>query len=250
MGIQPARLVAAVSLLLLGCSSSDEPARRPNILFLLTDDQRADTLGIAGHPVIETPNLDRLAADGVLFRQAHVTDPTCSPSRVTYFTGQYERVHGVGFSSSHRMTQSQWANTYPALLRQAGYFTGFVGKFGVEFYDFDAREKFDFWRAHDGWARFFPKPLEHCKIYRDSPEEIITPIMGESVERFLAAAPDERPFCLQVSFSAPHGSITTSMDVTDGGKIDNATESMTKPANRLPEIAGHPIYGSLYRDLT
>ena len=244
-----AAILAAILLIFNGCSSDESAPARPNILFLLTDDQRADTLGVAGHPIIATPHLDRLANDGVLFTQAHVAEPTCSPSRVTYFTGQYERVHGVGFSSTGRMTESQWNASWPALLRESGYYTGFVGKFGVEYYDFDAAEKFDFWRGHNGWARFFAKTVPNCEIYEDSGEEIITPIMAESVERFLESARPGRPFALQVSFSAPHGSITTSMDVLDGGKIDNRTESMTQPANRMPQIADHPIYGSLYRDL-
>lgn len=240
--------IAALGLLALtGCGGADPPSK-PNILFLLTDDQQATTLGVMGHPVIETPNLDRLANDGVLFRQMHVTDPTCSPSRTTYFTGQYERVHGVGFSSTYRMTEDQWQQTYPALIRRAGYHTGFIGKFGVEYYDFDSRGMFDFWRAHDGWARFFPKPRENCQIYKDATNDIITPIMGESVDMFLDSVPGEKPFCLQVSFSAPHGSITTSMDVYDGN-IDNVEYAMSLPANRIPEIADHPIYGSLYRNI-
>ncbi len=242
-------LAAVLSGITLICSCSRQRTpERPNILFLLTDDQQAPALGVMGHPIVQTPNLDRLAREGVLFRQMHVTDPTCSPSRTTFFTGQYERVHGVGFSSTHRMTQAQWAQTYPALLRQAGYYTGFIGKFGVEYYEFNSREKFDFWRAHDGWARFFPKPRDNCEIYRDSQQDIITPIMGESVERFLDSLPADKPFCLQVSFSAPHGSITSSMDVPDGN-VDILNFAMTQPANLLPAIAHHPIYGELYRNI-
>ncbi|MHC4736901.1 MAG: sulfatase-like hydrolase/transferase [Planctomycetota bacterium] len=75
--------------------------KRLNIIFLLTDDQRSGTLSTSGHPIIKTPNLDRLASNGVRFTNAFVTDPTCMPSRVTFLTGLYERVHGVGFSSEH-----------------------------------------------------------------------------------------------------------------------------------------------------
>ena len=221
---------------------------RPNVLFLLSDDQRADTLGCAGHPVIQTPNLDRLAADGVLLTRAFVTDPTCKPSRTTYFTGQYERVHRVGFSSRRTMTEAQWSLTYPALLRRAGYYTGFIGKFGIETYAFrgKADEKFDYWRAHDGWARFWPKPRANCAAYRDAKAEIITPIMAECVEDFLARRDPVRPFCLSVSFSAPHGSISTSMDSLEGNLPRELW--MAKPANLLPQLRGHSIYGALYRD--
>jgi len=244
-------LLAGFALLaaLAGPGAATENADdRPNILFLLTDDQRADTLNCMGHSVIQTPHLDALAASGVLFRRAFVTDPTCKPSRTTYFTGQYERVHRVGFSSRHTMTESQWSQTYPALLRKAGYFAGFIGKFGIETYAFrgEAEKKFDYWRAHDGWARFWPKPRKNCAAYRDAEADVITPIMAECVEDFLARRDPARPFCLSVSFSAPHGSISTSMDSLEGDMPRD--EWMTRPANLLPELRDHPIYGALYRD--
>ena len=223
-----------------------EPVEQPNIIFLLTDDQRARTMSGVGHPVIRTPNLDRLTASGIRFTNAFVTEPTCMPSRVTFLTGQYERVHGVGFSSGNSLTETQWSNTYPALLRENGYYTGFIGKFGVERYAFrgNAQTKFDFWRGHDGWARFFAKTAGNCKIYSDSEEDIITPIMGESMERFLDSCPQGKPFCLSVSFSAPHGSISGSMFPEEGG----GDQRMTRPAHKNPLIAEHPVYGSLYRN--
>jgi arylsulfatase A-like enzyme len=158
-----------------GMIRAEQGHTRPNIIFLLSDDQRARTFSCSGHPVIKTPNLDQLVAEGIHFTQAFIAEPTCKPSRVTYFSGQYERVHGIGFSSQNQLTNKQWETTYPALLRQAGYYTGFIGKFGVESYRFkgQADTKFDFWRGHDGWARFFPKPRKNCQIYRDAEEDII-----------------------------------------------------------------------------
>ena len=220
--------------------------KRLNIIFLLTDDQRARTLSVSDHPVIKTPNLDQLASNGVRFSNAFVTDPTCMPSRVTFLTGLYERVHGVGFSSEHVLTQKQWSYTYPALLRANGYYTGFIGKFGVERYPFRGSplKEFDFWRGHDGWASFFPKSKRNCQIYKDSEGDIITPIMGESMERFLDSCPEDKPFCLSVSFSAPHGSISVSMFPEEGG----GDKRMTRPANENIRLKDHPIYGGLYRD--
>lgn len=220
--------------------------KRLNIIFLLTDDQRARTFSVSDHPVIKTPNLDWLALNGVRFTNAFVTDPTCMPSRVTFLTGLYERVHGVGFSSEHVLTQKQWSYTYPALLRENGYYTGFIGKFGVERYPFrgSGLKGFDFWRGHDGWASFFPKTQTNCQIYKDSKGDIITPIMGESMERFLDSCPEDKPFCLSVSFSAPHGSISGSMVPEEGG----GDKRMTRPANENIRLQDHPVYGKLYRD--
>jgi arylsulfatase A-like enzyme len=77
-------------------AKADKAAPRPNIIFLLTDDQRDNTLGAMGHPFVKTPNLDALMRESVRFKNAYIATPVCSPSRVSYFTGMPERVHGVG----------------------------------------------------------------------------------------------------------------------------------------------------------
>ena len=230
--------VKSIAVLLCGTACAAQGAR-PNIVFLLTDDQRDNTLGGMGHAWVQTPHLDGLLEQGVRFSNAYIAEPTCSPSRVSFFTGMHERVNGVGFTSSYRINEEQWEETYPALLRKAGYHTGFIGKFGVEYYTFrgHAAEKFDYWRAHDGWANFFPKENDrNCVIYHDSGEDIITPVMGESMVRYLDEVPANRPFCLSVSFSVPHGSQIVSM------------WDWKRPACENPKLKGHPIYGMLYRD--
>ena len=238
--------VALTSSCLQQAKRLSSSKKRLNIIFLLTDDQRAKTLSSSDHPIIKTPNLDGLAFNGVRFTNAFVTDPTCMPSRVTFLTGLYERVHGVGFSSEHVLTQKQWSYTYPALLRENGYYMGLIGKFGVERYPFRGSplKEFDFWRGHDGWASFFPKSKRNCQAYKDSEEDIVTPIMAESMERFLDSRPEDKPFCLSVSFSAPHGSISGSMFPEEGG----GNKRMTRPADENVRLQGHPIYGGLYRD--
>ena len=117
-----------LSSVALSTCSSQLTRQRPNIIFLLTDDQRARTLSGSGHPVIRTPHLVALASEGMIFTQAFVSNPICAPSRTTFLTGQYERIHGIGFSSPWKLTERQWELTYPALLRKAGYYTGFIGK--------------------------------------------------------------------------------------------------------------------------
>jgi arylsulfatase A-like enzyme len=223
-------------------------AEKPNIVFLLTDDQRDNTFSAMGHPFVRTPNVDRLLQRAVRFRNTYIAEPVCSPSRVSLLTGMHERVHGVGFTSSYQLTEAQWDRSYPALLRKAGYHTGFVGKLGVEYYTFrgKAAEKFDFWWGHDGWTKFLPKDSKgaSCRPYHAAKANIITPIMGEAMAKFLAELPDGKPFCLSVSFNVPHGSQTTSMypDYPDWRR-------MTRPANENPKLKGNRFYDTLYRDV-
>ena len=88
---------------------------RPNLVFILTDDQRYDTLGCTGNTFTRTPHLDRLAAEDVLVTNAHVTSAICTPSRACYFLGQYERRHGVNFNSGTVLAPEAWAKSYPVL---------------------------------------------------------------------------------------------------------------------------------------
>lgn len=227
----------------------EEPSARPNIIFLLTDDQRDNTFAAMGHPFIKSPNVDRLLSESVRFSNTYIAEPVCSPSRVSYLTGMHERIHGIGFTSSYEMSEEQWAQTYPALLRNAGYHTGFIGKFGVEYYTFrgNAKEKFDYFWGHDGWTKFFPKDHSSpsCTPYHRAESNTITDIMGEAIGEFLEQAPDNKPFCLSVSFNVPHGSQTTSMFHGYEG-----WHNMARPANENEALQGHQFYDGLYRDRT
>ena len=73
----------------------NQQQRRPNVVFILVDDLRWDELGISGHPFIKTPNIDRIGREGVVFRNAFMTTPLCSPSRASFLTGQYPHTHGI-----------------------------------------------------------------------------------------------------------------------------------------------------------
>ena len=100
-------------------------ASRPNIVFILSDDHRWDYMSGVGHPFVETPAMDRLAREGVLFENAFVVTSLCSPSRATFLTGQYASTHGV----KNNLTVWRDENvTVLELLKNAGYDTAFIGK--------------------------------------------------------------------------------------------------------------------------
>src|SRR5262245_64373686 len=118
-------LTCAVALLAPG--TADAPVARPNLVFVLVDDLRWDALGCAGHPFVKTPNIDRIAREGVLFRNFFITTPLCSPSRASFLTGQYVHTHGIR-DNTNRGPASHKLQTFPRLLREAGYETAYVGK--------------------------------------------------------------------------------------------------------------------------
>ncbi len=198
-------LILAVSLVCVHPLDAAETSRsvslaaKPNILFILTDDQRWNTLGCMGETNILTPNIDRLAHQGVLFQNHFVTTSICCSSRASIFTGQYTRRHGVrDFATA--LTGGQWAETYPALLRQAGYRTGFIGKFGVGNRGAvnAMADKFDYWKGVPGQGgTYFIDPKDPNRKHE-------TAKFGADALEFIGGATVRQPFCLSVSFTAPH----------------------------------------------
>lgn len=102
---------------------------RPNILLIMTDQQRGDCLGCDGHPMVETPNLDELAAEGVRFNCAYSATPSCIPARATLMTGQNQWHTGIlGMGEGQRRMPADYPHTLPGELAKAGYHTQLVGK--------------------------------------------------------------------------------------------------------------------------
>ena len=164
---------------------------RPNIILLLTDDQRNDTLGCAGHPIVQTPNIDKLAEKGVRFENCFVTTSICAASRASIFTGLYERTHGFTFGKPP-VPANYTAATYPALLRQSGYRCGFIGKFGCRMEN--SEQMFDDFNVVRG-PGYLAQP--------DGTNPESTEVMASLAQTFIKQD-DDRPFCLSVSFHAAH----------------------------------------------
>lgn len=173
---------------------------RPNIIFILTDDQRWDALGFAGNPIIRTPEMDRLAAKGIHYENAFVTTPICAASRASILTGVYERTHGYTFGRG-AVKEPFMAQSYPAELRKAGYHTGFFGKFGVNYPGFS--ELFDEGEDYDRNGKFADRRGYFFKtIGKDTVH--LTRYTGQQAIDFIQNSPGEKPFMLSLSFSAPH----------------------------------------------
>jgi len=155
---------------------------KPNILFILADDLSWHSLGYAGDPVVQTPNVDRLASEGVVFTRAAVTTSVCMVSRTSFLTGKWlSRLGGA------RVTPETWPDTWPAQLRKAGYFGGHIGKVHVNGQDASG---YDFWAGRHGYA-WLPdgKGGKIHSIQKDTEEAL----------RFLNQRPKDKPFFLQVA---------------------------------------------------
>jgi arylsulfatase A-like enzyme/lipoprotein NlpI len=169
---------------------------RPNIIFFLTDDQRNDFLGCTGHPIIKTPNIDKLASGGRLFENAFVSTSICAASRATLLTGLYERTHRFTFGTPP-VASLHTNQSYPALLRKDGYLTGFIGKWGIKVRK-GAREA-----MFDSFVPLNRSPYFHKQ--KDGSLRHETQVAADKAIEFLSRAKkDAQPFCLSVSFNASH----------------------------------------------
>ena len=206
---------------------------RPNIIYILGDDHRAEQLGAAGHEMVQTPNLDQLALDGVRFSNTFCTSPACTPSRTSHYLGQWERRHGINFNSSSSVAPEAWANSFPMLLKKQGYYLSWVGKnhvpAGEGGYAGGCFEKvFDYWYGNHGHSGFYPKEQARGgEIYRNAKLDTQVEVFEEGVLNFLRPnkqfidscshplprRPEDQPFCLCVTFNLPHSYGTGNMQL-------------------------------------
>ena len=120
--------------------------KKPNIIYILTDDQRYDELGFM-NSLLDTPNMDAIAKEGVHFKNAFVTTALCSPSRATILTGQYANTHGV---VDNNAPIREGTIFFPSYLQKAGYKTGFIGKWHMGAEGDQPQPGFDKWVSFAG----------------------------------------------------------------------------------------------------
>ena len=170
-------------------------ADRPNVVVLLADDMRWDMMRCAENPIIQTPHLDAMAKDGTRFRNAFVTTAICAASRASLLTGLHERTHRYTFGTKPILAEHT-SISYPAQLKKAGYRTGFVGKFGVGVTAGATATMFDSFQVLNRTPYWKKQP--------DGTSKHVTDIEGEKAVAFLDNVQAGQPFCLLVSFNAPH----------------------------------------------
>ncbi len=233
-------------------AASRSPGERPNIVFVLSDNQNYKFMGCAGHPFLETPNMDRLARGGVQFVNAFVTTSLCSPSRASFLTGKYAHTHGVRnnftpWDGSHR--------TFLEMLEDAGYETAFIGKWHMpgklpELKDVDP---FITFTLQGGQGRYVNCPLIVNGEETPSRKPYITEELTDHAIEFIEKERDA-PFCLYLAHKAVHHRWTPPAHLT------NLYEGEKPPFPEgfdpwIPVTRGHLFEGTnqgfasqLYRD--
>jgi arylsulfatase A-like enzyme len=187
-------LVIALPLASLGCRQ-EQP--RPNILFVFADDHAAHAVSSYGSVINRTPNIDRLASEGMLFENAFVTNSICAPSRATILTGQYGHLNGV---PTNRDTLHATTLTFPKLLREAGYQTVMLGKWHLK----NPPEGFDHYEVLRGQGPYY-NPTMYSERDTVDYTGYTTDIITDRALHWLSSERDpSRPFLLMYQHKAPH----------------------------------------------
>ena len=217
---------------------------KPNIIFILTDDQRFDALGYAGNELITTPEMDRLAQDGTYFKNAMVTTPICAASRASILTGLYERTHNFNFQTGN-VREEYMVNSYPRILKENGYHTAFYGKYGVRYDRLD--KQFDIYESYDRDNSFDDRRGYYYKIL-DKDTVHLTRYTGQKALDYISQVDAEKPFCLSLSFSAPHAHDPAEEQYFWQEESDTLLQDISMPGPELGEDKYFEAQPKIVRD--
>jgi arylsulfatase A-like enzyme len=215
-------IILSISIFFVSCTpketETDQPeVSPPNIIFVLVDDMRWDEFSAAGHAYLQTPNIDRIAAEGAWFKNAFSTMPLCSPSRAGFLTGLYAHSNGIEDNLA-RNEQSHRLRTFPAKLDTLGYETAFIGKWHMG-NDDSRRPSFNRWVALKGQGEA-TNPQLNIDGERKVVEGYTTDILTDYALEFINKKRDE-PFLLYLSHKALHPNFVQhddgSVTAIDGG---------------------------------
>lgn len=174
-------------------------AKHPNVIVILTDDQRWDTLSCLGSKDLQTPHIDRLAAEGVLFKNAFCTTALCSPCRASILSGLYAHTHGVVGNFTEYPGDMA---SFPKQLQKAGYETAYIGKWHMGEDNDDKRPGFDYFASHKGQGKYFG-----TEFNIDGKRQVLPGYYTHVVTKLALdwlAQPHAKPTLLMLGHKAPH----------------------------------------------
>jgi arylsulfatase A-like enzyme len=187
------------TLILVGCQAiqkKKDTIERPNILFIMTDDHTTQAMSCYGSELIQTPNLDRIANEGMRFNNCYVTNAICAPSRAVILTGQFSHKNGVT-DNAKVFDGSQM--TYPKLLQKAGYKTAMIGKWHLG----SSPTGFDYWSVLPGQGNYYqPEFIEMGDTITE--DGYVTDVITDKAIKWLESRDTDHPFAMVYQHKAPH----------------------------------------------
>ncbi len=256
------RFLIPVLVLFFSALLNAQKKGQPNILFLLSDDQRWDSQGFFGNKTVKTPEIDRLAQEGIKFTNSFVTFSVCAASRAVILTGMYSRSRSNGADDLPSIcTPENWENTFPALLKKNRYYTGYIGKWdigvgedgfqhGMNLFDYWGGDRWhgNYWHEKDcnfvtndgtahkkeirctcvkgnAWDASLPRTGNQSM---KNPLHTDTEVVALKVKTFLESRDKQKPFFLEVSFRSPKDPWSDyPIEVNDYYKADSIVISST-----------------------
>ena len=241
----------AIALTFTSARAADAPpTKRPNVLFILCDDIRWNALSCAGHPSLKTPNIDRLASEGVRFANMFCTTSLCSPSRASILTGLYAHGHGVRDNFTELPSNlTHW----PQRLREEGYETAYLGKWHMGEDNDMPRWGFDWFVTHKGQGKYFDTEWNFGGKKREVVKGYYTTVITDMALDWLKKDHSGKPWALCVGHKAPHSFYTPEEKYAhtfDSVRVpypQTAFELGDKPAWMKERLyTWHGIYGPLF----
>jgi arylsulfatase A-like enzyme len=214
-------------------ASSAFGQQRPNIIYIMSDDHDADAISAYNKKLISTPNIDRIASEGILFTRCFVGNSICSPARATLLTGQHSHKNGVRDNFT-RFDSSK--TTMPKLLQQAGYQTAMIGKWHLHSYP----TGFDYWKILPGQGLYYEPRLISMNGDTNTYHGYASDVITDEAIKWLKNRDKNKPFALLLHHKAPHRTFLPSLKYIE--QFHN--KKITEPSTLYSDTAGH---GSAWR---
>lgn len=189
--------------------------QKPNIVIIVSDDHGYQAIGAYGAKIAQTPNIDRIAAEGVLFNRAYVTNSICGPSRAVILTGKYSNKNGFKDNEHSKFDGSQ--DEFVKHLQTAGYQTAWIGKWHLE----TTPQGFDYYKILPGQGQYYNPDFMNMNGKTEQIQGYVTNVIEDEVEKYLDSRDKNKPFCLVVGHKATHR--TWIPDTCDMGMYDHVT---------------------------
>jgi arylsulfatase A-like enzyme len=211
----------SVLLVALSCGvasnvwAQNKTEKRPNIVIIISDDHAFQAIGAYGNTMKPTPNIDRIAREGVLFNKAYVTNSICGPSRAVILTGKYSHKNGFKDNENSHFDGSQ--DSFIKQLKGSGYETAWIGKWHLE----SDPQGFDYWQILPGQGQYYNPDFQMMDGTKKRTEGYVSDVVEDVSENWMDNRDKDKPFCLVIGHKATHR--TWIPDTQDMGKFDDVT---------------------------